>query len=150
MYSTQALMYAEITSHQYRFTRWEDEQEAVEKITKADLLDMFESVFFSKNSKRIDMSLTSACHSEEQEKYRMINDGEEMFTNYIKRVSKVGMTLGEFKLSCCLYPDTYLNYFIKSRNTKVLKSDQQPDLSADKEEEKAEELPVPGEEVKDV
>ena len=60
-------MYAEITSHQYRFTRQDDELAAIDKITKDDLMNMFESVFFSKNSKRIDMSLTSACHSKEQE-----------------------------------------------------------------------------------
>ena len=69
-------MYAEITSHHYRFTRQNDELLAIDKITKGDLIKMFESVFFSKNSKRIDMSLTSACHSQDQQKYRVINNGK--------------------------------------------------------------------------
>ena len=45
----------------------------LETITLDDFKNLFEKVFFSEESKRIDLQLTSEAHKEEQEEFRASN-----------------------------------------------------------------------------
>jgi secreted Zn-dependent insulinase-like peptidase len=57
--------WGEISNHSYIFDRQEKQLKTIEEISKNDFINHFEEVFFSKNSKRLDLQLSSKSHSEE-------------------------------------------------------------------------------------
>ena len=65
--------WSEISTHKYNFERQEEEIEVLGEITKQDFIDMFLKTFFSPQSKRMDLQLTSEAHKEEQDLYREQN-----------------------------------------------------------------------------
>ena len=65
-------------------------------ITKEDLINHFDSTFFSKKSKRLDLELTSDAHKEEQDQYKESNNDHEIFKTHLKRIYVEGSNI-EFK-----------------------------------------------------
>jgi insulysin len=57
--------WGEISTHKYDFDRQEKEIQVLQTIQLADFKQMFEEVFFSDKSKRVDLQLTSEAHKEE-------------------------------------------------------------------------------------
>ena len=56
----------EIYMHEYNFDRQDQEIKEIENITKEDVINHFNSVFFSNKTKRLDYFLSSSKHSEDQ------------------------------------------------------------------------------------
>jgi len=57
---------------------------------------LYERVFFSPKSKRIDLQLNSKVHAEEQEEFRQKNMEHAIFKNVMKRVP-ITESMMEFK-----------------------------------------------------
>jgi len=70
---------SEISLHQYNFKRQAQDLEEIAKINKTDLQAMFEKVFFSSTSKRMDVKLTAEAHTEENAEYFTKNKEHEIF-----------------------------------------------------------------------
>jgi len=70
---------SEISTHQYNFERQTQELAELEKISKADFQALFEKVFFSEESKRLDVNLTAEIHKEENAEYSKKNSESEIF-----------------------------------------------------------------------
>ena len=68
-----------IAEHKYVFDSRERELAALGEITREQFIEHFEKIFFSAKAKRIDVSLTSAAHRDEQEQYRISNSHHEIF-----------------------------------------------------------------------
>jgi hypothetical protein len=77
---------------------------------------MFEKVFFSEQSKRLDLQLTSELHKEEQELYRASNLDHEIFKS-LKRVQVEGSII-DFKKQSGMHPDTYKASYAQFLNNK--------------------------------
>lgn len=58
--------WSEITTNNYDFDRQANELKALQEVTLDDFKAMFESTFFSAETKRLDLELTSAMHTEKQ------------------------------------------------------------------------------------
>jgi hypothetical protein len=82
---------------------------ALEKITKSEFQSLFEKIFFSDQSKRLDLQLTSETWKEEQEKYRAINADHEIF-KLLKRIP-VKESIVLFKKQNGMYPDIFKSNF---------------------------------------
>jgi len=78
--------WGEISLHKYNFDRQAQEMEAVAKLTKQELVAHFERVFFSAETKRVDLELTSETHKEEQATVKGTNAEHELFSQVTKRV----------------------------------------------------------------
>ena len=89
----------------------------LENITIEDFKGMFEKVFFSQESKRIDLQLTSEAHKDEQEQYRVSNLEHDIFNN-LKRVQVQGSIL-DFKKQSGMHPDTYKADYAKFLKTRL-------------------------------
>jgi secreted Zn-dependent insulinase-like peptidase len=61
-----ARLWGEISTHTYLFDRQDIELELLKEITKEEFLNHFDKVFFSEETKRFDLELTSERHSEEE------------------------------------------------------------------------------------
>lgn len=85
----------EIGKHKYNFKRQSKMVEDLNKVTKSEFIAHFEKVFFSDQTKRLDLQLTSEAHKEEQEKYRALNQESEIF-KLLNRV-KVQDSIMQFK-----------------------------------------------------
>lgn len=71
--------WGELSTHKYQFDRQEKALEELQTITKQEFIELFEKTFFSSQSKRIDLQLTSEAHAEEQKQYRESNQNHEIF-----------------------------------------------------------------------
>jgi secreted Zn-dependent insulinase-like peptidase len=98
--------WGEICTHKYLFDRQDKQLELLSDITKKDLQALFELTFFSKQSKRIDLQLTSEMHAEEQELYKQKNSEHEIFQNIMTRVP-VKDSIVQFKRQSGMHPDAY-------------------------------------------
>jgi secreted Zn-dependent insulinase-like peptidase len=56
----------EISNHYYLFDRQNKELETLMTITKSDFKEYFEKIFFSSETKRLDLLLTSSVHEQDQ------------------------------------------------------------------------------------
>ena len=91
---------------------------ALKQITKEDFTALFEEIFFSDQSKRIDLSLTSATHTEEQELLKIQNSKHFIFSEHLKRIEHKG-SLSAYKASSQLFADVIKNNWTRHRNTKL-------------------------------
>ena len=89
----------------------------LETITLDDFKNLFEKVFFSEESKRIDLQLTSEAHKEEQEEFRASNQEHDIFKN-LKRVQVQG-SIVDFKKQSGMHPDTYKADYAKFLKTRL-------------------------------
>ena len=106
----------EINSNRYMFDSQEQELEILQTVTKEDFYKEFESIFFNKNTvKRLDVSLISTKHAEEQVEYITKNADQEMFKEFVvERVrSPAGTSIEDFKKDKALYDDFYKAGFEK-------------------------------------
>jgi len=62
--------WAELSTHKYVFDRQAQELSVLSSISKEEFIAHFLDTFFSSNSKRLDLQLTSAAHEEEQQEYK--------------------------------------------------------------------------------
>ena len=79
-------------------------------MTKEDFYKEFEAVFFNKHTvKRLDVSLISTKHAEEQVEYITKNAEQEIFKEYVvERVrSSAGTTIDDFKKDKVFYDDLF-------------------------------------------
>lgn len=65
-------------------------------------------MFFSKETKRVDLALTSEHHTEKNAESKEANAKSEMFTNLLERDSH---TMDSFKESVSYYDDTVKKYW---------------------------------------
>lgn len=72
-------MWPALEEHHYEFTRQEDSLKVLETITLDEFKAHFEKVFFSSEAKRLDFTVTSEKHKEDQEKDRQAYSEGEMF-----------------------------------------------------------------------
>jgi len=56
----------------------------ISTLKKEDLINYFEELFFSENTKRIDFCLTAKDHDDDNKKFKEINKKSEMF-KFLKR-----------------------------------------------------------------
>jgi len=89
-------MWGEIMKHRYCFDKQARDIDTLATVTKQDVQALFEKVFFSSDSKRLDLELTSSAHAEEQAKLREENEGHEAFKVFKARV-KVTDSVENFK-----------------------------------------------------
>lgn len=54
----------EISTHKYLFDRQEKEIEALKSLKKEDFIGHFEKIYFSEQTKRFDIELTSIAHTD--------------------------------------------------------------------------------------
>lgn len=105
-----ARMAYEINSNRYMFDSQEQELEILQSVTKEDFYKEFEAVFFNKHTvKRLDVSLVSTKHAEEQVEYITKNADQEIFKEYVaERVrSPAGSTIEDFKKDKATYDDCF-------------------------------------------
>ena len=84
----------------------------IQSITKPEFQSHFEKVFFSDESKRIDLQLTSEAHKDEQSHYKQQNLDHVIFKDQLKRV-EVKDSIMEFKKNSGMHPDTYKTNYAK-------------------------------------
>ena len=72
-------MWSEIGLHKYNFARQQEEIDALETFNKADVIDHFMNTFFGVESKRLDLELTSAAHTDQNEEYKLSNSKHEIY-----------------------------------------------------------------------
>jgi len=82
-------------------------------ITKKEMQDHFEKVFFSAESMRIDLEMTAKKHAEEQAKVREENKEHEIF-KLLKRVH-VTDDMHKFKKSMGLHPNVVKSNFLAAQ-----------------------------------
>jgi len=102
----------ELTNHEYNFERQQQEIDMLQTITKEEFIGHFNKVFFSEQTKRLDLELTAEAHKEEQEAEKKVNDEHPVFKAMGKRVL-VGETIVEFKKKAGLHANTWNANFIK-------------------------------------
>ena len=77
------------------------------KVTAEDFRDLFEKVFFSKTTKRVDLQLTSQRHGAEQEEYYEKNMEHPFYDAKITKRVKAAGSITDFKRTCATHPDFY-------------------------------------------
>jgi len=111
----------EISSHNYDFNRQANELKALNEVTLDEFKSMFESVFFSAETRRLDLELTSAMHKEKQSEQLAENEKDPYFTaGHIKRVVHTG-NITDFKEKASYMSDTHRKDFEKFRDGDVEK-----------------------------
>jgi len=70
---------------------------------------MFEKTFFSAQAKRVDLTLTSEAHKEENTEFRQSNTDTDMFKGMDRTVHDA--THGVFRKQMMLYPDNIKNNY---------------------------------------
>jgi len=93
--------WSEIGLHKYNFNRQQEEIDCLQTITKQEMIDHFENVFFSKESKRLDLELTSATHTEQNNEFKESNAKHEIFCGQARQLH----SLNEFKEKTSYHPD---------------------------------------------
>ena len=76
--------WSEISLHKYQFGRQATEIEELRTLTKEDLLAHFEKVFYSPETKRVDLALTAEHHKSQNAEHKETNAKSEMFTSLLK------------------------------------------------------------------
>lgn len=102
-------MWPALEEHHYEFTRQEDSLKVLETVTLADFKAHFEKVFFSSEAKRLDFTVTSEKHKEDQEKDRQAYAEGEMFKIFKRET--VTESIVAFKKQSGLFPDVYKTNF---------------------------------------
>lgn len=102
----------ELTNHEYNFERQQQEIEMLQTITKEEFLAHFNHVFFSAQTKRLDLELTAEAHKEEQEVEKKANSEHPVFTSMGKRVL-VEESIVDFKKKAGLHANQWHANFIK-------------------------------------
>ena len=97
-------LFAEITTHKYIFNRKEKQVEILQTLTKQDIVDMYQKLLISSESKRIDVMLNSQTHTEMQAEWKAKNN-EALYKE--KPRTYVEETPAQFKLKMELYPDVF-------------------------------------------
>ena len=108
-------MWSEISTHKYLFDRQEKEIEVLASLTLDDFKAHFERVFFSEETKRIDMELTSEAHKDEQAASYESNKDHEGH-KHIKRTIYDQEFLDDFKSKMSFHNDDYVDNFIQRHN----------------------------------
>ena len=108
-----ARFWEEIIFHHYEFNRQDLEIEALKLITKDEFVAHFEQIFFSADSKRLDIELTSAAHESENSELLESNKKHLMFTEVFKGRQIHTATIDEFKSLFELHPDTLKQSYAK-------------------------------------
>ena len=80
------------------------------KITKDDFVSHFNQVFFSPESKRMDLMLTAEVHKDEQEEYRLLNEKHAVLEGFERQVYS---DIASFKKQQGMYPDVYKTNYSK-------------------------------------
>ena len=79
-------MWGHLATHGYCFDQQAARVEALKSITKAQVQALFERVFFSDQTRRIDLLLTSTAHAEENAEYRQANATSDTFKDMDRTV----------------------------------------------------------------
>jgi insulysin len=95
--------WSEIATHKYMFDRQEKELDILKTLNKEEFTAHFKKLFFSEQTKRLDVELTSEKHIENQKEFRAINE-DSHFTAARQEVSD---TLSAFKKKMGLHPDLF-------------------------------------------
>ena len=74
-----------ILNHKYNFNRQSEQLKLLKLISKSDVQAHFERVFFSDQTRRLDLQMCSSVHVEEQTKLRQENASEPIF-KHLRRV----------------------------------------------------------------
>lgn len=88
--------WGEISGHTYDFDKQEKELEILDEITLDQFKWLFEHLFFSKKSKRLDLELTSVKHKYNQAEYLAKNQVDPYFSQFLNRTIFPG-NLTDFK-----------------------------------------------------
>lgn len=104
-------MFGYISTHSYRFNLQNEKIEALKEVTKAQVQALFERVFFSDQTKRVDLTLTSETHKDDNAEFRSANSQSDAFRG-MNRTVHAG-SHGAFKKQMMLYPDAIKNSFQK-------------------------------------
>lgn len=110
-----ARIWGEICQHTYTFDRQEKSLEILKQVTKDEFKAHAEHVFFSDQSKRLDIELNSKAHQEEQAKEFEANAEGEIFKNQLKREKFVG-NYAEFKKAAKYDEDNIKANFLKFKS----------------------------------
>ena len=87
------------------FTRQKDRLDLLETgITKSEVQAMFERIFFSDKTRRLDLCLTLLKHSAEKEQVRPQNNTDQFYST-LKRRRVEAASITEFKKECGLHPN---------------------------------------------
>lgn len=78
-------LWKEISIHNYDFDRKEMELNILEEIKIENFQELFDKIFFSSYSKRLDLELTSVKHKYNQAEYLAENQLDEYFFKHMKR-----------------------------------------------------------------
>lgn len=106
--------WGEITTHNYDFERQDTELALLEEITLADFKALFEYMFFSAHSKRLDFELTSGKHKYNQAEYLFKNQTDPYFTQYLQRSVFPG-NISEYKKQASFRADSVKDSFMRFR-----------------------------------
>jgi len=96
--------WGEISGHTYDFDRQEKELKILDEITLDQFKWLFEQLFFSKKSKRLDLELTSVKHKYNQAEYLAKNQVDPYFSQILKREIFPG-NITDFKNQATFLPD---------------------------------------------
>ena len=107
-------MWSEISTHKYLFDRQQKEIETLASLTLDDFKAHFERVFFSEETKRIDLELTAEAHKDEQASCKESNANHEGH-KHIKRTVYGQEFLDEFKSAMSFHDDPYIENYIQKR-----------------------------------
>ena len=83
----------------------------ISTLKKEDLINYFEELFFSKNTKRIDFCLTAKNHDDDNKKFKEINMKSKMF----KDLKREEYPMNQFKNKNKFYDDLIKSDWIKNR-----------------------------------
>ena len=105
------------TFHTYMFDRQEKELETLKTLTRADFILHFEKLFFKEfESKRLDLQLTSAAHSESQAQWTVKNAESTVPTHKQgKDRIFINVSIEQFKKSVGIHGDAYKANFAESQ-----------------------------------
>lgn len=85
MASESGRFWGEIATHNYDFDKQETDLKVLDTITVSEFKALFEHIFFSKQTKRIDWELTSASHKYNQAEYLAKNALDPYFKEHLPR-----------------------------------------------------------------
>ena len=104
--------WGEISLHNYDFERQEAELKILDTITLADFKALFEKIFFSEYSKRLDFELTSGKHKYNQAEFLAKNQVDPYFKDHMKRSIFPG-NLTDFKKAATFTKDMVKESFMR-------------------------------------
>lgn len=108
----------EISIHNYDFERQDKELEVLDEITLDQFKQLFEMVFFSKKTKRIDLELTSVKHKYNQAEFIAKNAVDPYFSQHLPRTIFPG-NITDFKKEASYMSDNIKIKFMRHRGIYV-------------------------------